>query len=223
MGTPRSSRQSSCCEFVHLNWPADPVCLTAIRGEVRRFLAPLALTEEARQDLVLAVSEAATNAVAHAYTPATTRDTVELTSWTEDHNVCFEIVDHGQWRTPSDRPIGRGLGIPVMQRAVEAVLIHYDRRGTRVLLSHPLPGDARCLPSNCDSPTSLEVPSSGAQGRPPQPATPLQSNRSSVGVAGSSTDGSRRGPRAAGGRPGGIRKAPNQSARVGTVPGCSAQ
>jgi anti-sigma regulatory factor (Ser/Thr protein kinase) len=35
---------------------------------VRRFLAPLALTEEARQDLVLAVSEAATNAVAHAYT-----------------------------------------------------------------------------------------------------------------------------------------------------------
>jgi two-component sensor histidine kinase len=134
---------------------------------------PLALTEEARQDLVLAVSEAATNAVAHAYTPATTPDTVELTSWTEDHTVWFEVVDHGQWRTPSDRPIGQGLGTPVMQRAVEAVLIHYDRRGTRVLLSHPLPGDARCLPSNYDSPTSLEVRSSGAQGRLPRPATRL--------------------------------------------------
>jgi anti-sigma regulatory factor (Ser/Thr protein kinase) len=168
MDAPRGSPQSSYCEFVHLIWPADPVCLGAIRGEVRRFLAPLALTEAARQDLVLAVSEAATNAVAHAYAPATTRETVELTSWTEDHSVCFEIVDHGQWRTPSDRPIGQGLGIPVMQRAVEAVLIHYDPRGTRVLLSHPLPGDARPLPSNCDSPTSLRVPPSGAQGRLPK-------------------------------------------------------
>ena len=28
----------------------------------------------------------------------------------------------------------------MMQRLIPVVLIHYDNRGTRVLLSHPLPG-----------------------------------------------------------------------------------
>jgi serine/threonine-protein kinase RsbW len=163
MATPKSSQQSAdYCAFGHHVWPAQPCCLAAIREEMRRFLAPLALTEYARQDLVLAVSEAATNCVEHAYVPGaaldTARDTVELTSWTEDHSVCVEITDHGHWRTPAHCPLGHGLGIPVMQRLVETVLIHYDPRGTRVLLIHPLPGDARPLPGGCHSPTSLVVP-----------------------------------------------------------------
>ena len=89
---------------------------------------------------MLAVNEAASNCVEHAYTPATADDTVELTFWTEARSVCVEIVDHGTWRTPSGQPTGRGRGIEIMQRLIPVVLIHHDRRGTRVLLSHPLPG-----------------------------------------------------------------------------------
>ena len=34
-----------------------------------------------------------------------------------------------------------------MQRLIPVVLIHYDRRGTRVLLSHPLAGPVARIPA----------------------------------------------------------------------------
>jgi serine/threonine-protein kinase RsbW len=126
-------------EFVHLSWPAYPRHLAALRAEVRRWLAPLALPGDAEDDLLLAVNEAVSNCIEHAYTPATVDGTVELTFWTEPQSVCVEIVDHGRWRTPCGQPTGRGRGIAMMQRLIPVVLIHYDNRGTRVLLSHPLP------------------------------------------------------------------------------------
>jgi serine/threonine-protein kinase RsbW len=144
---PEIVGQQQRAEFAHKSWPARPSELGSIRAEVRGWLAPLSLTESARQDLVLAVSEAATNAIEHAHPRAVPGDTVELAFWTEPHLVCIEIVDHGEWRPPPGHPTGRGLGIPIMQRLVESVAIHYDARGTRVLLSHPLPGGARVVPA----------------------------------------------------------------------------
>jgi serine/threonine-protein kinase RsbW len=126
-------------EFVHQVWPAHSRQLAPMRAEVRRWLAPLALTGEAKDDVVLAVSEAAANCVEHAYIPATAGDTVELTFWTDTQAVCIEVVDHGVWQTPSDQPADRGRGIQLMQRLMALVLIHYDTRGTRVLLRHPRP------------------------------------------------------------------------------------
>src|SRR3954452_17401973 len=127
-------------EFVHRSWPAHPRHLTSLRREVRRWLAPLALPGDAGNDLLLAVNEAASNCVEHAYTCATVDGTVELTFWTETRSVCVEIVDHGTWRTPTGKPTGCGQGIEIMRRLIAVVLIHYDRRGTRVLLSRRLPG-----------------------------------------------------------------------------------
>jgi serine/threonine-protein kinase RsbW len=154
-------------EFVHRIWPADIRQLALIRAEVRRWLATHSLTAEAQQDLVLAVSEAATNAAQHAYRPATADDTIEITFWTEPDAVCIEIADHGAWRPPSPPP-ARRLGIALMQRLIQSVVIHYDRRGTRVLLRHPLPGEARTLPRS-DDPTSLQVPHHHTAARPPDP------------------------------------------------------
>jgi serine/threonine-protein kinase RsbW len=127
-------------EFVHRSWPTYPRHLAALRAEVRRWLAPLALPGDAKNDLLLAVNEAASNCIEHASAPATVDGTVELTFWTEPGSVCVEIVDHGRWRAPCGQPTGRGRGIAIMQRLIPVVLIHYDNRGIRVLLSHPLPG-----------------------------------------------------------------------------------
>jgi serine/threonine-protein kinase RsbW len=134
-------------EFVHRSWPAYPRHLAALRAEVRRWLAPLALPGDAKNDLLLAVNEAASNCIEHAYAPVTVDGTVELTFWTEPGSVCVEIVDHGRWRTPCGQPTGRGRGIAIMQRLIPVVLIHYDNRGTRVLLSHPLPGPVTRIPA----------------------------------------------------------------------------
>lgn len=132
--------------FVHKIWPADPRELAPIRSEVHRWLAPLGLTTDAEDDIVFAVNEAASNAVEHAYRDAAPAnraengDTVELAFWTEGEAMCIEIVDHGKWQTPTSPEFsGRGLGIPVMQRLIASVLIHYDNRGTEVFLRHPLP------------------------------------------------------------------------------------
>jgi anti-sigma regulatory factor (Ser/Thr protein kinase) len=125
-------------EFVHRSWPADPEQLAVIRRELGGWLAPLALTEVETADVVLAVDEAAANAVRHAYGPEEA-GVVELTLWTESGTLCIEVVDHGSWRPPVDTPREGGRGIPLMSHMSESVLIHFDDRGSRVLLRHRIP------------------------------------------------------------------------------------
>jgi serine/threonine-protein kinase RsbW len=128
-------------EFVHRSWPADPEQLVLIRRELASWLAPLALTETETADVVLAVDEAAANAVRHAYGPDES-GVVELTLWTEPGTLSIEIVDHGSWRPPAEQPTEGGRGIPLMSTMSESVLIHYDGRGSRVLLRHRIPSAA---------------------------------------------------------------------------------
>jgi len=127
-------------EYVHHVWPARPVHLAAVRAEVRRWLAPLGLGEATEDDLVLAVSEAASNAAEHAYLPATAGDTVELSCWVEARAVCIEIVDHGTWQPPAPVPGIRGRGLRIMSRLVESMQVRHDGHDTRVLLRHPAEG-----------------------------------------------------------------------------------
>lgn len=132
-------------EFVHRSWPADPEQLVLIRRELARWLAPLALTEEETAGVVLAVDEAAANAVRHAY-GGQESGAVELTLWTEtaadagpgggSDTLCIEIVDHGHWQPPGERPATGGRGISLMNTVAESVLIRFDGRGSRVLLRH---------------------------------------------------------------------------------------
>ncbi|MCX6466843.1 MAG: ATP-binding protein [Pseudonocardiales bacterium] len=128
-------------EFVHRSWPADPEQLVLIRRELARWLAPLALSDDETADVVLAVDEAAANVVRHAYGPEES-GAVELTLWTEEADAAgpatlsIEVVDHGQWRPPGERPTEGGRGIGLMSTMAESVLIHYDDRGSRVLLRH---------------------------------------------------------------------------------------
>jgi serine/threonine-protein kinase RsbW len=137
-------------EFVHRSWPADPEQLAVIRRELAGWLAPLALREEETADVVLAVDEAAANAVRHAYGSDET-GVVELTLWIEEGTLCIEVVDHGSWRPPADRPQEGGRGIPLMNHMSESVLIRFGDRGSRVLLRHRVPSlqnDAEASPRN---------------------------------------------------------------------------
>jgi anti-sigma regulatory factor (Ser/Thr protein kinase) len=131
-------------EFAHRAWPAHPHQLAPIHAETRRWLEPLSLSDDTEQAFVRAVDEAVSNVVEHAYAPVTTDDVtiddaasdelVELTFWTEDQTICVEIMDHGRWRPPDALISSRCGGFATMIQLVETVLIHYDVRGTRVLL-----------------------------------------------------------------------------------------
>jgi serine/threonine-protein kinase RsbW len=132
--------RASPVAFVRRTWFAEAGQLASIRSEVRRWLESLGMIEDAAGDVVFAVSEAASNAVEHAYRRAAADAIVELTFWTEGAAICIEIVDHGRWRQPlSSELSGRGRGIPIMRELMDSVLISYDGRGTRVLLRHLLP------------------------------------------------------------------------------------
>ena len=119
-------------------WWADRTQLASIRAELRRWVAPLELTADAVHDVVLAVNEAVSNTIVHAYPTATADDTVQITLRATADSLQIEVADHGRWRTPSAGPDGCGRGIAMMNRLMAAVFIHYDSRGTRVVLHHPL-------------------------------------------------------------------------------------
>jgi anti-sigma regulatory factor (Ser/Thr protein kinase) len=124
-------------EYVHHCWPADTLHLAEIRDAVRGWLEPMSLAEGEAADLVQAVDEAVANVVAHAYPPGEPGE-VELTLWTESAALYVEIIDHGNWQPPAGQTTSETLGLTLMSGMVEAVLIHYDARGSRVLLRHPL-------------------------------------------------------------------------------------
>lgn len=130
--------QGERIEFLHRSWPADPRQLAIIRHQLAGWLAPLALSGDEIDGIVLAVDEAAANAVCHAYGPGES-GVVELTLWTEDTTLCIEVVDHGRWRPPVANSTSGGRGIGLMHAMTDATLIHFDERGSRVLLRHHVP------------------------------------------------------------------------------------
>ena len=116
--------------------------MAAIRAAMRGWLAVFALSDELEDDVVLAVNEAASNCIEHAYAPETLDGTVELTLWTEHGSICIEIVDYGQWRYRSCSATYRCRGIAIMERLMTVATIRHDGRGTRVLLRLSVPADA---------------------------------------------------------------------------------
>lgn len=122
----------------HSVWAASPVHLPHIRAQTHSWLAPLALDHATRDDIVLAVNEAAANSIEHAYTIPGPDDVVKLGFWTEPHHLYLEVADYGCWRV-ADRNTGyRGRGILIMHQMVGSVSIDRDVGGTRVVLRHPL-------------------------------------------------------------------------------------
>ena len=79
---------------------------------------------------MLAVNEAVSNSVEHAYLPPTPGDTVELTFWSEADVVCLEIVDHGAWRVPLGQIHRVGAaGSRSWSGSWPPSMIHYDAAG----------------------------------------------------------------------------------------------
>jgi serine/threonine-protein kinase RsbW len=79
--------------------PADAEHLRILRREVSRCLASLPMSQDRREEVLLAVSEAGTNSVQHAYDPDE-GGVLELTLWTESDVLCVEVGDRGTGESP---------------------------------------------------------------------------------------------------------------------------
>ena len=124
----------------HRQWSADPQVLADVRRTVGTWLHALGIASELCEDLVYATSEAASNAVEHAYRSAASTGTVAIAMWVETGAVNIEIADRGCWLPVSAYPTSRGHGLQLIRGLVESVDIASSSSGTTVSLRHSVPG-----------------------------------------------------------------------------------
>jgi anti-anti-sigma factor len=120
--------------------PADAECLAPMRRVIAEWAARCGLGEDGTTDLQLAVGEAVTNAVEHAYTsgPEPTGDAVALSLELQpDGAVAVRVADHGRWRPPSEDPGYRGRGLALIRELAEDVEVMPADDGTEVWFRMP--------------------------------------------------------------------------------------
>ena len=117
-----------------VEFPAQPGQLAVVRARLDAWLAAEGLSEDDRYDLLLAVNEAASNAVEHAYGPEE-RGVVHIEADARpDGSVRVVVTDHGGWRVPPPTLTARGRGLLLMRENVDEVLVDRTASGTTVTL-----------------------------------------------------------------------------------------
>jgi anti-sigma regulatory factor (Ser/Thr protein kinase) len=116
---------------IDVAFPARPESSPELRRALRSFLMGLRLEEDRAHDVILAVGEAAGNAIEHAYNGH--GGGVRLRAYVDpQRHLIVEVHDSGRWRLEGDPERGRGLGI--MKALVDRVSIESTHAGTNVRL-----------------------------------------------------------------------------------------
>ena len=110
----------------------------ALREELRSFLDVSSLPGEELDDLLLATSEAAVNAVEHPRHPVA--DFFDVRADVDGSHLCITIRDYGRWREPTPGN-GRGRGLLLMS-VLSTLDITVDPDGTTVTLRNRSPAVA---------------------------------------------------------------------------------
>lgn len=121
-------------DHFHLSVAADPRWLSALRHAMARWLVHVGADAYEQQDLILAVSEATTNAMVHAY--GARPGMVEVEAQAERGAVEITVRDHGNWRPQGATEGGRGLIL--MQALVDSCEVETGRQGTEVRMRRRL-------------------------------------------------------------------------------------
>jgi len=123
---------------------SDTCRLAEVRAEVRAFLAAAGFDDCAAELMVLALDEACTNVIRHAY--GNSCKPVRLTLGLLRDRVRFVLRDYGRSCDPGQirsralediRP--GGLGVHIIRQAFDTVDYAPQRRGTRLTLEKFLP------------------------------------------------------------------------------------
>ena len=105
---------------VKLTLPARPENVAVIRHVLGAFAEALRLPDALVEDLRLAVTEACTNVVRHAYAPGSP-GTVEIWLRPDDEEVSVVVADHGRGIGTSSDTTGPGLGLPLIAAIADDV------------------------------------------------------------------------------------------------------
>jgi len=127
---------------VELVLPAEPESIALARQMVRGIVDVLGWGEKSRTDISIAVTEACTNSVLHAY-PETGGE-YEVHAWADPERLVVSVRDRGRGITPSvtSPAAGLGLGLPLMLAIGDEVSFTHDAGITEVRMTFS-PGSRR--------------------------------------------------------------------------------
>jgi anti-sigma regulatory factor (Ser/Thr protein kinase) len=126
------------------SYPAVPRAARAIRCEVAAVARECGLDEDRVADVKLAVSEAVTNAVIHAYrdSPQPAPRTVTAEAYVLDEELRIVIADDGAGMAPRTDSPGLGLGLPLIASLAVRLDVVSEGAGTELHIAFPLPAAA---------------------------------------------------------------------------------
>ena len=120
-------------------WPAVPESVGAARAAVTDFAAAIGAAQDALMAMRLAVSEAVTNAVLHAYLDVASPGGVHVRAGRDPNGLWVEVADDGRGMLPRADSPGGGLGLPLIAQMTDAFEIeHGELGGTRVRMRFSL-------------------------------------------------------------------------------------
>lgn len=117
-----------------MTWPAEPASVPAARHAVLEFLHAANLPAPSLGDVALAVSEALSNAVLHAYAGCASGEVRVTIGFCADQ-IEVSVEDDGSGFKPRSDAAGLGLGLPLLATLTERFEVDRGpRRGTRLRL-----------------------------------------------------------------------------------------
>jgi serine/threonine-protein kinase RsbW len=119
-----------------LSLPARSENLSTVRRAVSEFAAAVGLEDEKIADLRLAVNEACSNVVRHAYGGDGGEMTVEARPL--GGYLLVVVEDHGRGLSHASADPGAGLGLRVASAVSESFEVRQKAGGTEVRLAFPL-------------------------------------------------------------------------------------
>jgi serine phosphatase RsbU (regulator of sigma subunit)/anti-sigma regulatory factor (Ser/Thr protein kinase) len=121
-------------ERLELELPCRPSSLAPLRRMLRHWLSGVRASPAELQEILVAVSEAATNAIEHAYGPIEASYRVE--GWCSGDRVIVTVTDSGSWR--ERRGVERGRGTLLMRELMDGFELYPSGAGTVVKLERRL-------------------------------------------------------------------------------------
>jgi serine/threonine-protein kinase RsbW len=119
---------------IELSVPAHPENIALVRHVLGAIGACLQLAPELLEDMRLAVTEACTNVVRHAYEDS--RGTIELFISPTENSLRVVVADRGRGMGPSPDTRGPGLGLPLIAAIADSLQIdQVAGAGSRVAMS----------------------------------------------------------------------------------------